>query len=97
MIKQLPSSTRVLVADLETKPKTFDRDEFIRRAKRNKYHDYLSDDAMNSITLVRHLVRAGYEDLAENAKQGKYDATKEESDEWAKSPEGRETFATIEL
>lgn len=91
--KPLPKSTAVLVADLETKPKTFDRDEMIRRARRNKYHDFLSDNALNSIALVQHLDRLGYKDLAENAKQGKYDATREESDEWAKTPEGQATFA----
>lgn len=91
--KPLPASTAILVADLEAKPQSFDRDEMIRRAKRNKYHDFLSDTALNIQLLVQHLQRLGYRDLVLAAKDGKYDATREEADAWSQTPEAREVMA----
>lgn len=95
MDKPLPTSTAILVADLEALPQSFDRDEFIRAAKRNRYHDFLGDSAFNMNQLVARARACGFEDIVKNAINGKYDATKEESDDWAESPEGRAVFAEL--
>jgi hypothetical protein len=92
---KLPTSTKTLIADLELKPASFARDEMIRRARRNKYHDFLGDEAFNIHMIVEHARRLGYDDIAQQAIDGKYDATKEEADAWAASPEGQETFAEL--
>lgn len=94
-MSELPTSTKILVADLELKPKSFDRDEMIRRARRNKYHDFLGDDALNIQMLVAHARRLGYEDIAQQAIEGKYDATREEAEAWRNSADGQETFAAL--
>ena len=57
-----------------------------------KYDDYLGDAAMNINLLVADANEAGLPDIAERAMNGEWDAQKWESDEWAASPEGRETF-----
>ena len=81
--------------------------EMITRAVDGYYHDYLSPLAMPEIQLVtdlwelakvpatprdsRVLLRA----LADRVIAGEFDATKEESDAWAASPEGQETFRQL--
>lgn len=94
-MEKLPTSTQLLVQDLEQKPQSFDRDEFIRAAKRNKYHDFLGESAFNINELVLRARRIGFDDIAIAAMNGKYDATKEEADEWQCSPEGRAVFAEL--
>lgn len=91
----LPVSSAKLVTDLEQKPRSFDRDELIRAAKRNRFHDFLSQSATPIYDLVGRLQRLGYDDLAQKAMNGEYDATKEEADAWAASPEGQRTFAEL--
>lgn len=79
----------------------------VQRAIEGYYHDFLSPLAMPELQLVtdlrtlasnpatprgsRPLLRA----LAQDVIDGKYDASKEESDAWAKSPEGQETFRQL--
>ena len=79
----------------------------IQRAVDGFYHDYLSPLEMPEVQLVadlrdlarnpatprnsRPLLRA----LARDVIDGKHDASKEESDEWARSAEGRETFRQL--
>jgi hypothetical protein len=79
----------------------------IQRARDGYYHDFLSPLATPEIQLVadlrelasapatprnsRPLLRA----LATAVIDGQYDASKEESDEWARSPEGQETMAAL--
>ncbi len=75
----------------------------IRRAERGYYHDYLSPLATPEVALVHELraaagkappgKRAALLALAADVADGKHDASREESDEWARSPEGRATFA----
>lgn len=87
---KLDRGTRLLVDDLLLKPLCFGQSELLRKARKYHYHDYKSDDALCSVTLVAHLKDAGYHDLAQNAADGKYDQQKDASDEWAQTPEGRE-------
>ena len=81
--------------------------EMIARARDGYYHDFLSPLAAPETQLVadlraladrpatprnsRPLLRA----LASAVADGQYDASKEESDEWARSPEGQETMAAL--
>jgi hypothetical protein len=79
--------------------------EMIARARDGYYHDFLSPLDLPEVQLVadlreladrpatprtsRNLLRA----LAKAVIDGQHDASKEESDEWAASPEGQETMA----
>jgi hypothetical protein len=78
----------------------------IRRAERGYYHDYLSPLAMPELALVNELRsaarRAPDEDtarkliaVAQDVIAGKHDANKAESDEWARTPEGRAAFREL--
>lgn len=92
----LDAGTQRLVDDLRAKPASFDRDEIIRRAERYQYHSYRSDDPMCTVTLIKHLGRAGFRDLAELAMQDRYEQGKEESDKWAEeTAEGRAFTAMV--
>lgn len=80
------SSTDLLVKDLlELNAPS----EIISKAKSNQYHDYKSDSATPIFDLVNDCIKAGLSEIAEKAKQGVYNATKEESDEWVKSEDGQ--------
>jgi hypothetical protein len=89
--REYDSGTQKLLDDLYAKPRSFDRDEIIRRAKKLRYHSYKSEDAMNTVTLIKHLAAAGYDDLAKNAMDDKYEQDAEESRRWAEeTEEGRQ-------
>jgi hypothetical protein len=82
--------------------------EMTRKAIDGYYHDYLSPLTFPELQLVadlreladlpvtprdsRPLLRA----LARAVIDGEYDASKEESDAWARSPEGQETFRQLQ-
>jgi hypothetical protein len=69
-----------------------------------KYHDFLSPYPLPELRLVSELARYATA-LPDKATEimavrhdvinGKYDATSEESDEWAASPEGQEAFRRL--
>jgi hypothetical protein len=76
------------------------------KARADKYHDYLGDDAMCSLTLEQDLRdardacpdaarRVKIEDIRQDHLEGKFDASQEESDDWARSPEGQEAFRDL--
>lgn len=68
--------------------------EMVAKASAGYYDDFHPNGSeINMTDLYRDLHNAGLNDLAEMVKQGEWDATKEESDAWAESPEGQETFA----
>ena len=81
--------------------------EMITRAVDGYYHDYLSPLAMPELQLVTDLrelakvpatprdSRTMLRALADHVIAGEFDATKEESDAWAASPEGQETFRQL--
>ena len=66
-----------------------------RKARAFAYDDYKSESATPCIDLVNDLIDAGRQDLAERAKNGEWDATPEESDAWAASPDGQATLAQL--
>lgn len=71
--------------------------EMIRLAKDNHYHDFKSELATPCTQLVNDLAKAIDLDqtnaklrmVRDQAINGVFDADKEESDEWAASPEGQ--------
>jgi hypothetical protein len=77
------------------------------RAAKGWYHDYLSPLDTPSITLANDLAvaiakaeNAGFDAADIRALRvrhlnGDFDASKEEGDDWAKSPEGQETFGKL--
>jgi hypothetical protein len=68
------------------------------RAVSGWYDDYLSPLDTPIMQLVNDLQQAGTPDamlVREQVIAGEFDATPEEANTWAKSPEGRETFASL--
>jgi hypothetical protein len=64
----------------------------IQQAREGYYSDYESPLPFPCVALVSDLMRAKQGRLAERAKMGEFDATKEEADAWAASEEGQATF-----
>lgn len=72
--------------------------EMAAKASTGYYHDFLSPLDTPCLQLAADLAAAGTpEALALRARHlnGEFDATSEESREWADSPEGREAFAQL--
>jgi hypothetical protein len=68
---------------------------FAKRAETGEFDDY-SDTYVCPITQLYTELRAhGLNKFATRVANGEFDATKEESDEWAASPSGQETFAML--
>lgn len=75
------------------------------RAATGYYHDFLSPLDMPETELVNDLTvaaqtgkgigKAAILELRKRVINGDFDASKEESDEWAKSPEGQATFGKL--
>ena len=70
-------------------------EQMIERARAGYYDDYKSELTFPIRTLVEDLGDLGKWDLVRRAMAGEFDATREESDEWARSPEGQETFRAL--
>lgn len=63
---------------------------FAKRAETGEFDDY-ADTYLCPITqLHAELTAAGFTKFAARVANGEFDATKEESDEWARSPSGQE-------
>lgn len=77
-------------------------EDLAKKAEADLYHDYLSPDAMAATALDRDLVhkietstgvqRTAATFLRERHHSGDFDASTEESDEWATSAEGQAAF-----
>ena len=68
------------------------------RAAQGYYHDFLSPLATPCMQLAGDLHKIGTPAalaLRERHLNGEFDATKEESDEWARGPEGQAAFAEL--
>ncbi len=73
-------TSTLLVDDLALKPQTPERDAIITRAKAFGYDDFKftmmyghEDISCPKVLLVEHLMKAGFEDLANRTMEGKYD------------------------
>jgi hypothetical protein len=72
--------------------------EMADKARKGAYDDYLSESATNIMDLVNDLAKAGSVEalaLRKRAIDGEFDATHEESEAWAQSPEGKATFNSL--
>lgn len=69
--------------------------EMIDAALEGRYDDFKSDHATPMVLLVQELRERGLEDIAQRAISGEFDGTKADSDAWAASAEGKETFAEL--
>lgn len=67
----------------------------IQRAKANYYHDFFGVPATPEIELHALLIHLGHPKLAQRVANGDFDASKEESDMWARSKDGQETFKRL--
>lgn len=74
-------STEKLVAALKEASAPAD---LVIRAVGGAFHDYKSESATPIIDLVRECERRGLYRIARLAREGEFDATREESDEWAR-------------
>jgi hypothetical protein len=63
---------------------------FAERAKTGEFDDYADTYVCPITQLHNELVAAGFTKFAARVANGEFDATKEESDEWARSPSGQE-------
>jgi hypothetical protein len=101
-------TTAKLVRALRAVPDPGVSESMIARAARGYYHDYLSPLALPELALIgelraiaNHPSRNGTRsrlvllDIAQRVIDGEFDASKAESDKWAKSPEGRAAFASL--
>jgi hypothetical protein len=69
--------------------------EMVAKARAGYYHDFRSPLPMPISQLVADLVSARLPVLARRAREGDFDATKDEAEAWAASPEGQETFRDL--
>jgi hypothetical protein len=72
--------------------------EMADKAATGYYHDYLSPLAAPCIQLAEDLAKVGTPEalaLRKRHLNGEFDATKEESDAWAASPDGQDAFNSL--
>lgn len=70
-------------------------DAMAAKAAEGFYHDFLSPLDMPCLALAQHLAEVGTPAalaVRRRHMNGEFDATKEESDDWAASPEGQAAF-----
>lgn len=70
---------------------------FAARAETGEFDDFSEAHACPITQLHQELTAAGLIKFAARVADGEFDATKEESDEWAASPAGQATFATLRV
>lgn len=82
-------------------------DDLAKRAEADEFHDFLSDDALSAVRLDNALVdiakdasrsdreRIAASNIRMRHHRGEFDASKEESDAWAESPDGQEAFRRL--
>jgi hypothetical protein len=63
---------------------------FAKRAETGEFDDYADTYVCPITQLYAELTAAGLTKFAARVANGEFDATKEESDEWARSPSGQE-------
>jgi hypothetical protein len=63
---------------------------FAKRAETGEFDDYADTYVCPITQLHGELTAAGFTKFAARVANGEFDATKEESDEWARSPSGQD-------
>ena len=69
--------------------KSIKYEAFARRAEAGEFDDYADTYICPITQLHSELIAAGLRTFAWRVANGEFDATKEESDEWARSPSGQ--------
>lgn len=59
------------------------------RAETGEFDDYSAVHVCGPTALYQECLAAGFTKFAKRVANGEFDATKEESDEWMRSPEGQ--------
>ncbi len=85
-------STKILYKDLLAHGAS---DRILLRCRKNLYHDFKSPYDFPDMKLLDDLQLHGPRELIPFHRDGKYDATKQESDEWGRSEEGQAAFAQL--
>ncbi len=67
----------------------------IKAAIDGHYDDYESDIATPILQLMVDCERVGLKDIANKARNGDYDCTKEEADRWMNGKEGQSTLSEL--
>lgn len=62
------------------------------RAEKGEFDDYSDAHVCGPTALYQELLKLGLTKFASRVANGEFDATREESDEWANGPEGREAM-----
>lgn len=78
------------VAAVAGEPNAGKYEAFAKRAETGEFDDYADTYVCPITQLHGELMAAGFTKFAARVANGEFDATKEESDEWARSPEGQE-------
>ena len=68
---------------------------FAARAETGEFDDYADTYVCPITQLHAELSAAGFTKFAARVAAGEFDATKEESDEWARSPQGQEIAKSL--
>jgi len=68
---------------------------FAKRAETGEFDDYADTHICPITQLYTELMAAGFTKFAARMASGEFDATKEESDEWARSASGQETASML--
>lgn len=69
--------------------------EHAKRAEEGWFNEYFGRFDAPMLTLLHDLVIYNKNDLAERVRNGEFDASMEEADEWAASPEGQAAEALV--
>lgn len=68
---------------------------FAKRAETGEFDDYADTYTCPITQLYTELMGAGFTKFATRVANGEFDATREESDEWARSPSGQEAASHL--
>jgi hypothetical protein len=78
------------VAAMSSKDNAEKYEALAKRAETGEFDDYADTYVCPITQLYTELMAAGFTKFARRVAKGEFDATKEESDEWARSPSGQE-------
>lgn len=77
------------VAEIAGRENAAKYEAFAKRAETGEFDDYADTYVCPITQLYQELTTAGFTKFAARVASGEFDATKEESDEWARSPSGQ--------
>lgn len=85
------------VAEKASPPNAAKYEAFARRAETGEFDDYADTYICPITQLHQELLCAGFTKFASRVASGEFDATKEESDEWARSESGQAAAKDLPL